>query len=353
MANCLSDDGYTDGEKIRSDAVANAALARQVASAAIAIDNANRLIENYRDQRDISQRTIDIARQQQQQLETVYWPREEQFLAEFSNPDPIEPVEVMGARYAGRLVASVAAAFAKELHSVRCSARRYCTSANQKRLQDLMLARGTAMANARVLGRNIAFAEFQARTDINLSRRMQAVAIGRGLIAQAMSLYAAAGAGFANAEADISRSLNSAFADFGAYGEIRRNARQQRRGFDTPDTTEVRMPGTVDSGWNGAALPGMTANFGFRSSVDGFQNLDASNLMKGDEAGLSSTSQPNVFQNMQSEQMNNGKVGNNDLARTGVKVFPVIGGPGTVRIDMDLFPLKYVDDRTEGDSGII
>lgn len=346
MSSCLSDSGYTQGELIRSDAVANAALARQVASAVIAIDNANRLIDNYKDQRDISQRTIEIARQQQQQLETVFWPREEQFLAEFSNPDPIESVEVMGARYAGRLVASVANAFAKELQQVRCSARRYCTSANQKRIQDLMLARGTAMANARVLGRNIAFAEFQARTDINLSRRMQAVAIGRGLIAQAMSLYAAAGAGFANAGADLSQSLNSAFNEFGIQGGIRREAqRQQQRGFDQPATTNAKMPGTIDDG--------VVAGFGLRSGVEGFKDLDASNLMKGDESGLSKTSEPNVFANKQAEQMNNGKVGNQDLARTGVRVFPVVGGPGAVRIDMDLFPLKYVDDRTEGDLGIV
>lgn len=346
MANCVGDSGYTSGETIRSSAVAAAALARQVAAAAIAIDNANRLIDNYKDQRDISQRSLDIAREQQNQLRTVFWPREAQFLAEFSTPEAVEAVEVMGARYAGRLVSTVAGTFAAQLKDARCSFRRYCTSANHKLIQDLLAARAVAMANARVLGRNIAYAEFQARNDMNLSRRMQAVALGRGLINQAMSLYQAAGRGLANAGETLAGQFNTAFEAFGYYNQERRAARGRLdelqmadSNIKTPDV--ARMPGTVP--------PQTFTKFGLESSMERMRSLDASDVMKGDESGLSATSKPNVFKDLQSEKHNDSKIGNNDLAPSGRFTFPVIGAPGTVTIDMSVFPLKYVDDKTEGD----
>lgn len=297
MSNCYSDFGYTTGEGIRSAAVTFVALAKQAASAIIAIDNANRLVDNYRDQRDIAQRAQDIAEAQQLQLETVFWPREEEFLAEFSTPEPIESVEAMGARYAGRLVSSLASAFAKELHSVRCSARRYCTSANQKQLQDLLLARGVAMANARVLGRNIGFAEFQARTDINLSRRMQAVALGRGLINDAMTLLRAAGAGYAAAGQELSQQFNSAFNEFG----LARKAvlTQRDRLLQPPAAAPMYAPGTVNqSGWNGQPLPGMTTDkFGLASSTENFNSREAGSVMTSNKKTLGDNDTPlfNVF----------------------------------------------------------
>jgi hypothetical protein len=243
MSNCYSDVSYVAGEGIRAAATGSVALAKQVASALIAIDNANRLVDNYRDQRDIAQRAQDIAEAQQQQLETVFWPREAAFLAEFSTPEPIESVEVMGARYAGRLIAPLAAAFAKELRALRCAARRHCTSANQKQLQDILLARGVAMANARVIGRNIGFAEFQARTDINLSRRMQAVSMGRGLINDAMTLLRAAGAGYAGAGQELSQQFNSSFTRF----QYERQASiEQRNSLNRPSPDSLfYAPGTV------------------------------------------------------------------------------------------------------------
>jgi len=275
MANCYGDIGYTIGEGIRGSATGIVALAKQATSAIIAIDNANRLVDNYRDQRDIAQRAQDIAEAQQVQLETVFWPREAEFLAEFSTAEPIESVEVMGARYAGRLLSSLASAFAKELHLLRCSARRHCTSANQKQLQDLLLARGVAMANARVIGRNIGFAEFQARTDINLSRRMQAVAMGRGLINDAMTLLRAAGAGYAGAGQELSRQFNNSI---GQLGLDRREVVRQRDNLNQPPPAPLSYaPGTTgDSGWNGQPLPGAS------TAVLGVNNLglrDASDVM--------------------------------------------------------------------------
>lgn len=352
---CLGDGGYTTAEGIRSSAVANVALAKQVASAIIAIDNANRLIDNYKDQRDISQRTLEIAKAQQAQLSTVYWPREEAFLNEFSVPEPIEEVEVMGSRYAGRLASAVAFAFAGQLREARCNGRRYCSSANTKRIQDLMMARGVALANARVLGRNIAFAEYQARTDVNLSRRMQAVAIGRGLIAQAMSLFAAAGKGLAGAGQVLGGQLSSALEAFGDARENRANQLyRQSSGFRDAEVMPGAWPGMYDGyAPSGARMPGTVngdigTSFGLISGYDMMTNPQAGSTMTGDSTGWSTATEMTDSRSSQHEAQNLARIGNNDLARSGTAIFPLIGSPGTVAIDMDMFPLKYVDDRSEG-----
>jgi len=80
----LFDFGYTAGEGTRTSAADTASFIRQAAAGLIAIDNANRLVDNYRKQRDIQDRMLDISEEQQLHLETVYWPREIQFLNEFS-----------------------------------------------------------------------------------------------------------------------------------------------------------------------------------------------------------------------------------------------------------------------------
>jgi hypothetical protein len=348
--NCLGDIGYVKAEALKSSATAKAALARQVASAIIAIDNANRLVANYKDQRDIAQRAQDIAKAQQDQLETVFWPREEEFLTEFSNPEPIETVEVMGARYAGRLVSSIAAAFAREFHALRCSARRYCTGANQKQLQDLMMARGSAMASARVLGRNIAFAEFQARTDINLSRRMQAVSLGRGLINDAMTLLSAAGRGYAAAGAEIGANLSSAIEAFQTQRSIRADALESGTAQD-----RSYAPGTTGRGWNGGQHPNAVAkqNFGLQSSTERFRDTGAASVMQSGTKDMSATNKPGAFENLQVDKGNEGRVGNSSLARTGIYTFPVISGSAVV-VDMSKFPLFYTDHLGEGyTSGIV
>lgn len=343
---CLGDSGYRSGETIRSAAVSSAALARQVAAGVIAIDNANRLISNYRDQRDISNRTIEIARQTQNQLRNTFWPREAQFLAEFSTPEVVEEIEVMGRRYAGRLVSAIAGAFAKQLAEAKCSWRRHCTSANTKVIQDLMLARGVAMANARVLGRNIAFAEYQARNDMNLSRRMQAVGLGRGLIDQAMSLYQAAGRGFAAAGEGLSAQFNSALEAFGYQRAVRANERSRS---DSGFVDAQVMPGAYATPSGPPSFMPMPGSFGYQSGTQQFTDLQAGDVMQGDTTGLSQTSRPNVFKELQAEKMNDSKIGNNDLIRSGYATFPVVGvGLGAVTVYMDAFPLKYADHLTEG-----
>jgi hypothetical protein len=316
---CLNDIGYVPGEVIRSGAVNAAALIRQAVAAVIALDNANRLIDNYKDQRDISRRTLAIAQQQQRQLREVFWPREQQFLAEFSNPEALETVEAMGRRYAGRLVATVAGAFAKQIKAVRCGMSRHCTSANKKVMQDILLARAGAIANARVLGRNIAFAEYQAREDTNYERRMQAVSMGRNLMGQAANLYQSAGQGLASIGNVLSGQLSSALESFGYARRDYSNSSaandtvaQGQYEFFKSQRAGTTMPSTGGGGGWGAFTPNV-GEFGYNSTIGKVFDVTASDMFEGltvpsTASGLAERDPLTVWPSQQQEaQGNTGK----------------------------------------------
>ena len=340
--------GYETGEGIRTAAVSQAATIRQAAALAIAIDNALQAVDNYKKQRDIAKRSLAISKAQQKQLQDVYWPRELEFLAEFGTPEAIETVEVMGRRYGGRLLSAVAGAFAKALKEARCGGTRYCTSANRKMVQDLLLARSTAMANARVLGRNIAFAEFQARTDTNFNRRMQAIAVGRGLMGDAAKLLQTAAGGLASAGNVISRQFNSAIE---AFGYARFRSQQHADGLVARDNMarETYTPPSRASFFNQELA---TQNgIGYQASVGNVMDTSAGgfgtnfNFGTEDGAGLAQRNMFNDSLPLQNEVMNDMDVGDDDLVRTGTITFPVVGiTGGSVTIDMERFGLRYADD---------
>ena len=350
--SCMDGEGYAEGEKRRTAAVSQAARIRQAAALAIAIDNALQAVNNYKKQRDIAKRSLAISKAQQKQLQDVYWPRELEFLAEFGTPEAIETVEVMGRRYGGRLLASIAGAFAKALREARCGGSRYCTSANRKMVQDLLLARSTAMANARVLGRNIAFAEFQARTDTNFNRRMQAIAIGRGLMGDAAKLLQNAAGGLASAGNIISRQFNSAIE---AFGYARFRSQQHADGLVARDNM-ARETYTPNGGRSGDPFfdAGLATQngIGYQSSVETVASQSAggfgTNFQFGTEDGAG-VAQRNMFNDslpLQNEVMNDMDVGDDDLVRTGTVTFPVasiVGG--SVTIDMERFGLRFADDE--------
>lgn len=364
MNNCLGDQGYTAGETTRADAVKKAALVQQAASLAIAIDNANRLIENMRMQRDIARRSTNIAEQQHNQIATVFWPREEQFLNEFANPEPLEVVEDVGRRISGRLVAGVAGKFAIALAEARCNFRRYCTSANRKTIQDLMLARSTAIANARVLGRNIAFADFQARNDVNYNQRFQAVAVGRGLMGEAMSLYSAAGQGLAAVGKELSGSVNSALNEFGrARGNYmaanERLANLESGNYVNPYAQYGTVQNTYMPAQQGQYSGSISGNYDLRTNTftrqGDFYDLGNADTMTTNDPYNNALAPPiEVNRSLQFEQWNTAEVGNKDLVRDGTYIYPVQGNPygGFVQVQMSDFAFKYADHKTEGDKQV-
>lgn len=79
----------------------------------------------------------------------------------------------MGRRYGDRVAATPAKGFAQRLAETKHNAPHYYSSANAKAIQDLMIVRAQTVTNGRVLGRTLAFAEYQARNDLNQERRMQ------------------------------------------------------------------------------------------------------------------------------------------------------------------------------------
>lgn len=347
---CIGDAGYSSGESIRAGAVAQAANIRRAAALAIALANAEQMVSNYRAQDRIARRTMDIAERQQAQVENVFWPRDAQFLAEFANPEAIEEIEVMARRYAGRLVAPIAAAFAQRQRELQCGMSRYCTSANRKALQDLLMARAGALANARALGRDIAFAEYQARTDTNYERRLQAVALGRGLLNQAVSLYESAGRSLASAGNYITNQFNNALSAFGYAQNEYRTATQEVDRLQRPawqgQPARMPRPGTNSLNWP-------TPNQGaFSASSQGDMSFDSTSNMQGDASGLSRTSESqSPWNGQQGEKWNEGDIGNRDLIRTGVMTYPVIGlSAGVVVVKMSDFLLGYADHLTEGDT---
>lgn len=354
MADCLDDIGYKNGEYIRAEAVKFAANIRRIAAVAIAIDNAARLIDNYRLQRNISDRGLKIAEQNQAHLKSTYWPRELRFLGEFGTPEDIEDANILGRRYAGRLVSSVANVFAQQIKMADCNASRYCTSERSKSMQDLLLVRAQAIANARIQGRMIGFSEVQARRDRNDARRRQAVALGKGLVGEAASLYKMAGAGLASAGKEISASLGSALTAFGyasrdpGYGDEMGQMRNQF--LNGQQGQMARAP--YDTGGS-PAQAGRQFQY---DSIDDFLAQDpnaASYAVSADASGMATTNPTSVWGGQQAERWNEGDVGNRDLARVGSKTYDFTdsdGDRGSITINMSDFKLQYVDSKNPGDS---
>lgn len=362
---CLGDPGYKEGERIRSDAVKTATRIMQAAAVLEAGLNATDLVSNYKKQRDISSRMLKISEEEQAHLKEVYWPRELEFLAEFGTEEEIEEAEVLGRRYAGRLVSSVAGQFAKLIADAKCNTPRYCTSARAKALQDLLLARAQATANARVLGRMIGFAEVQARIDRNFKRRMQAIGLGKGLMQEAARLYDAASKGLATAGQDIAARLNGAltavgygFRDPGPTPEMQRM--WQQRNVGTPGAPGVVGVGNPAQGLN----PSGARGFGLSSNAFGFGNDSTQTFLSSQSEsvaaqgvnygidGASASLGQSYYPNMQAERMNEADVGNRDRVRTGSKRYNVIGGKGYVMVDMDDFAVQHSDHMNPGDKKI-
>lgn len=215
MPSCVDASGYQQAEAIRHGAVSLASGIRQAVAVAQFALNAADAVSNFRKLSDISSRGISIQEAEHTHLKDVYWPAENRFLAEFTTPRAWESQAVLQKRYAGQLRSSVAGAFAKRLHEMKCNKARYCGNAYSTAMQELLVARAAALATAASLADKIAWAEVQAVGDTDFSRRTQAVAMRQGLIGQASALLASAAGGFATAASDALQSANSALQAFG------------------------------------------------------------------------------------------------------------------------------------------
>lgn len=373
---CMDDIGYTAGENRRQGAILLTEGLRTATAASIANANYNEVVMSYQRLHAIAQRSLFLAERQQGRLTTEFWPRELQMLTEFGDEDlAIESAQVLGQRYAGRLMATVTAAFAKQLHKLKLNASRYCTSAYNKARQDLLAARAAAQASATILGRNIGYAEYQARVDTNWNRRAQVVALGRGLLNEAAKLSASAGEGMAavaqhqvgvlgqsiNAFQQQFRSAIDAFSDFARTRQTSTQTRAPGPGTGPIPTQSFGVlasdgqPATygVLASDGGAVQPGAapwmfsgdTLMSQLRNPQSGLTAFDQTGSFVSTPEAYARTSNEMMPEATRDNQMNVANMGNKSLMRTGTVKFAVEGiTSGFVTIPMNAFGADFSDD---------
>lgn len=339
---CLNGSGYKEAEEIRTAAVNYASNWKMAQAIIMAIDNAAQLISNYKKQNDLADESMKIMEANQAHMKDVFWKHELRFLAEFCSPEDLEKVEDVGRRYAGRLVSTVAAQFAKQLHELRCGANKYCASALGKAFQDLSMARAQAIANARILGRMIAYQEHHQLDDLAFSRQVQAAGLGMGLVGQAASFMQKGVTGYSQIGQNLAGRLSDNFTAIGLAMEMRNNPPPRSHEMVSLwDASMTNMEYTPNGFINQTPATGLDMDFAIDSAkIGGFQRTAAD----------TTTAWPGQ-QNQ--TQMNNGRVGNWDLARIGQKTYTdydTYGKPINITVKMSDFPLAYQDSKTEGDT---
>lgn len=356
---CMTDIGYKEGEQIRSDAVQNAARIRQAVALVIAIDNAQQVIDGYNKQHAIAQRSVNISERQQWRLQSVFWPRELDFLAEFANPGPNTISTKIPQYYAGMLQASVLAKFGPEYQKIRCSRGRYQKSQYQKNLSDVTMAMSSAYNNARHMGFDVSRLEKFARDDRDYQRRFQAIAMGRGLLQAAAGIMAAGAKALNAASSSYAGRFNSAMEALGsAYGRTQASADDRAVWKDAyKRSTEIPMTANQSDPYSqGYGLKSYLAeqSVSFTPSTQVEQSMaGVGGISGGGTGGLGiggvmggQGSYSNVNYMAQSQQINNGYVGNRDRVRTGIVSFPL--SYGYVDVDIDQFGFAFADDEQVG-----
>lgn len=210
MAVTVDDSGYLIAETARFLGARLSAGIKQGVTVAQAAINSRDAISNFKKLSRISERAIVIEEQEQRHLRDVYWPRELQFLNEFTKPRKWETQAVLAKRYAGRMWAPVAGAFAKKLKELELNRQRYHGKSYMHAVQELTVAMAQTKANMFVLADRIAFAEVQAVNDTDFERRKQAIALRQGLMGQAAQLMMSAAGGLADAGAEAARDATDA-----------------------------------------------------------------------------------------------------------------------------------------------
>lgn len=348
----VSADGYRKAEKIQANGVRYASGIRQAGAVAMAIANATEVINNYRKMRDISDRSLKIAESEREHVRTVYWPRELQFLKEFGTPEAVETAEAYGRRFAGRLIAPVAKAFAEQVRLLKCNASRYCSSAYVQKMQALYQAQASAIANAKIMGYILGFNYAQAWKDLNDERRRQAIGLGKGLFGQAASLYQSALGSLATNSQNAIAQINNAIE---AFGDARRatinSVPRIEEYFPEPE------PGTmlgIDGNYSNSFGPHNSTREFFNSLTSGLDEVSKS-VMDTSLGGLVAKDDENTLQfpyhnlyTMQEEGANDGIIGNTNLVRNGTATYSFTdsrGDRGSITVNMADFGFGWIDNK--------
>lgn len=378
--NCMDNSGYTSGESIRSTAYIAATGLRSLSALNIATVNANSMINSYKLLHDIAVKSVALAERQQQRLKDVFWTREIEQVNEFGNKDySLEDPFYLGRRYAGRIASVVTAGFARQMKQLKCNASRYCTSAFEKSRQDLIALRTAAQLSARQLGRNIGYAEHMTREETDWNRRMQAAALGRGLMTDAANLMSAAAGGLASSASLKAQTFNSSMANLGynvgqfvdafkQYKEVRNSnggtytMAKNPAAMNDPTKSPTGLGGHTSPSYGVLASDGVFSQAGVSAwSWDGGKFMsdlmapsqqqkayDAAGDFVLDTKGYGQGAYGESIVPVAHDRVNYADVGNVSLARTGAVSFPVSGG--AVKVSMKAFGLAFTDDLSESDA---
>lgn len=196
MSNTITDRGYKSAQTVIIDAVKVASLAKEAASIAALASNMELMVSNASAQQKIKKRSLAIEQSKQKHAEDVYWPKETSFGEEYAGPQAlqreIEDVSVLGKRYAGRLLAIVNYKYSVRESKLEANKYRYETSTWESALTDLYIEKTREQVNARVIARLIAESEYQAKTDVNYARALQALSTIYGMQADPASFLSTA-----------------------------------------------------------------------------------------------------------------------------------------------------------------
>lgn len=343
----VSEAGYKKAEKIQAEGVRDASNIRRAGAVAMAIANATEVINNYRKTRDVADRTLKIAEAEREHLRTVYWPRELSFLKEFGTPEEVETSEVYGRRFAGRLIAPVAKAFADKVRRLKGDAARYCSSAFVQKMQALYQAQAAAITNAKIMGYILGFNYAQAWKDLNDERRRQAIGISKDLFGQAASLYQnALGSLATNAQMPIAQ-LNNALEAFGMAEETTRNSvpRLEEYFRDEPGTM-IGLQNEYQIGF------GRTNNmsdmiYGAEQVNDAVMDTSYRGLLSKDDENTLQFPYNNLY-TMQEEGANDGIIGKTNLVRNGSATYNFTdsdGDRGSITVKMSDFNFGWIDNK--------
>lgn len=236
----VSAKAFKKAEKIRNEAFRDASGWRRTTAFLMALVNAYMLIQNFKKQKKLADRSYKMSIELHNRLMHKFFPKELKFLSEFGydGGEDIESIEAYSKRYGGRLRATIAKTYTDKLKKLTCQAPRYCVSQVRNVYQDLHQQKAFALAQANIAGNVIGFNEYQQRISKARNRRLQAIGLGRDLVGTSMSAAQTAQKYLDGAGAQFASNLKTELGRFV-------NADQARFRYDDADFI-ARMGGT----WN-------------------------------------------------------------------------------------------------------
>lgn len=174
---------------ITDDGVITAANLAKLAAVAVAVINTAAAIEMASKQEKLAKNYLKIAQEQNQYYYDVYVPCEDAELEEACSAALYEKhTDVQVGRYKN----SVRHDFGLQTQKALECLGRYCTGKKAALIKDAAMAEAQALSAAGNLGRRYEEQYADARDDLRWARRSEALARGRGMMAQAVNF-----AGFA------------------------------------------------------------------------------------------------------------------------------------------------------------